>query len=58
MANEKIWTGPCRRKGKCKLQRADQCTGRLWLKEVGDFYYDGGAELRIQIVPEQKLAEW
>ena len=21
------------------------------LKEVGDFYYDGGAELRIQIVP-------
>ena len=24
------------------------------LKEVGDFYYDGGAELRIQIVPEHK----
>ena len=21
------------------------------LKEVGDFYYDGGSELRIQIVP-------
>ena len=21
------------------------------LKEVGDFYYDGGSELRVQVVP-------
>ena len=25
------------------------------LKVVGDYYYDGGAELRVEVVPEKKL---
>jgi hypothetical protein len=55
-ANGVIWAaGLVDGKGNVNSSELTNVPEGYKLKEVGDFYYDGGAELRIQIVPEQKL---
>ena len=55
-ANGEIWAaGLVDGKGNVNSSELTNVPEGYKLKEVGDFYYDGGAELRIQIVPEQKL---
>ena len=52
-ANGEIWAAgvSCRRKGNVNSSELTNVPEGYKLKEVGDFYYDGGSELRIQIVP-------
>ena len=55
-ANGEIWAaGLIDGKGNVNSSELTTVPKGYKLKIVGDFYYDGGAELRIQVVPEQKL---
>ena len=46
-----LGSGPVDGKGNVNSSELTNVPEGYKLKEVGDFYYDGGAELRIQIVP-------
>ena len=51
-ANGEIWAaGLVDGKGNVNSSELTNVPEGYKLKEVGDFYYDGGSELRIQIVP-------
>ena len=53
-ANGEIWAaGLVNGKGNVNSSELTNVPEGYKLKEVGDFYYDGGAELRIQVVPEE-----
>ena len=54
-ANGVIWAaGLVDGKGNVNSSELTNVPEGYKLKEVGDFYYDGGSELRIQVVPEHK----
>ncbi len=55
-ANGEIWAaGLVDGKGNVNSSELTTVPKGYKLKVVGDFYYDGGAELRIEVVPEKKL---
>ncbi len=53
-ANGEIWAaGLVNGKGNVNSSELTNVPEGYRLKEVGDFYYDGGSELRIQVVPKE-----
>ena len=51
-ANGEIWAaGLVDGKGNVNSSELTNVPEGYKLKEVGDFYYDGGSELRVQVVP-------
>ena len=54
-ANGEIWAaGLINGKGNVNSSELTNIPEGYTLKQVGDFYYDGGSELRVQVVPKEK----